>query len=442
MSFTAIILAAGKGTRMKSQLPKVMHKIAGKPMLGWVIEAAQTAGASQILPVIGHGRELIENWLGDISAAHQEQQLGTGHAVLAAKAHIKDPHKPVIVLFGDTPLITSKTINTLLAKIQTGADICALGFETESPTGYGRFILDSAGNLSAIVEETECDEAQRALTFVNGGVLAAKTDILFSLLEGIEPANSQGEIFLTDVISAGRDNGHTITCDRAEQTELLGVNSRIQLSDIEMIIQNRLRIAAMDAGVSLVGPDTIFLSADAILEPDVIIEPHVVIGKGVHIEAGSHIKSFTHLENCHIGSCCVIGPYARLRPGTELGEGVKIGNFVEVKNAEFGDGAKANHLSYIGDAKVGKAANIGAGTITCNYDGFNKHTTEIGDGAFIGSNSALVAPVKIGNGAIVGAGSTITKDVDDDALATTRARQSQIENGGTQFRDKRKKPHG
>ena len=442
MSFTAIILAAGKGTRMKSEIPKPLHHVAGKPMLSWVIDAAKAAGASQILPVIGHESAQLEDWLGDIKPAYQTEQLGTGHAVLAAADMLEQSDVPVIVLFGDTPLITADTIKRTVTHIENGADICALGFEASNPAGYGRFILDDSGTLVQIIEESECKEAERQITFVNGGILAARAQALFSLLRSVKPTNSKGEIFLTDVISEGHAAGLKIASDKAPQTELLGVNSRAQLAELDALAQGRLRNSAMEAGATLVAPETIFLSADTILETDVIIEPHVVIGPGVHIASGSHIKSFSHLERCYVGTCCVIGPYARLRPGTHLEDGVKIGNFVETKNARFETGAKANHLSYIGDAEVGAAANIGAGTITCNYDGFGKHKTEIGDGAFIGSNSALVAPVRIGDGAIIGAGSTITKAVDDNAIATARGRQSQITDGAKQFRAKRKKPNG
>lgn len=442
MSFTAIILAAGKGTRMKSEIPKPLHHVAGKPMLSWVIDAAKAAGASQILPVIGHESAQLEDWLGDIKPAYQTEQLGTGHAVLAAADMLEQSDVPVIVLFGDTPLITADTIKRTVTHIENGADICALGFEASNPAGYGRFILDDSGTLVQIIEESECKEAERQITFVNGGILAARAPALFSLLRSVKPTNSKGEIFLTDVISEGHAAGLKIASDKAPQTELLGVNSRAQLAQLDAIAQGRLRKSAMEAGATLVAPETIFLSADTILETDVIIEPHVVIGPGVHIASGSHIKSFSHLERCYVGTCCVIGPYARLRPGTHLEDGVKIGNFVETKNSRFEAGAKANHLSYIGDADVGSAANIGAGTITCNYDGFGKHKTEIGDGAFIGSNSALVAPVRIGDGAIIGAGSTITKAVDDNAIATARGRQSQITDGAKQFRAKRKKPNG
>lgn len=442
MSFTAIILAAGKGTRMKSEIPKPLHHVAGKPMLSWVIDAAKAAGASQILPVIGHESAQLEDWLGDIKPAYQTEQLGTGHAVLAAADMLEQSDVPVIVLFGDTPLITADTIKRTVTHIENGADICALGFEASNPAGYGRFILDDSGTLVQIIEESECKEAERQITFVNGGILAARAPALFSLLRSVKPTNSKGEIFLTDVISEGHAAGLKIASDKAPQTELLGVNSRAQLAELDALAQGRLRNSAMEAGATLVAPETIFLSADTILETDVIIEPHVVIGPGVHIASGSHIKSFSHLERCYVGTCCVIGPYARLRPGTHLEDGVKIGNFVETKNSRFEAGAKANHLSYIGDADVGSAANIGAGTITCNYDGFGKHKTEIGDGAFIGSNSALVAPVRIGDGAIIGAGSTITKAVDDNAIATARGRQSQITDGAKQFRAKRKKPNG
>lgn len=444
MSFTAIILAAGKGTRMKSALPKPLHQVAGQPMLAWVMNAAAKAGAAQILPVVGNDSAQIRQWLeGQWQEGHtvaiQKPQMGTGHGVLAARAQIEDINRPVIVLFADTPLISASTIDRLLRKITDGADICGLGFETDTPAGYGRFILDEAGALSAIVEDSECSDAERAITFVNGGILAAKGPLLFSLLETLEPANSKGEIFLTDIISAGRHSGAAITCAKAPAEELAGVNDRAQLAQIEAIVQNQLRHTAMMAGATLIAPDTVYLSADTTLAPDVIIDPHVVIGRGVHIESGSHIKSFSHLESCHIGARCIIGPYARLRPGTELQDGVRIGNFVEVKNAHFGAGAKANHLSYIGDAEVGDSANIGAGTITCNYDGFAKHKTKIGKAAFIGSNSALVAPVVIGDGAIVGAGSTITKDVEGNALVTARAKQSQIPLGAERLRAKRTK---
>ena len=440
MNFTAIILAAGKGTRMKSQLPKPMHQVAGQPMLGWVINAAKQAGADHIVPVIGHGSEMIQAWLGDIEAATQHEQNGTGHAVLAAKPLLTLSDKPAVILFGDTPLIRPQTIQHLVQQIKDGADICALGFETDTPHGYGRFIRDDDGQLHAITEESECSEAQKAIKQVNGGVLAARTDLLISLLETIQPANSKGEIFLTDIISAGRKSGANITCEFTDEAELTGVNSRAQLAAVEAHAQTRMRQQAMENGVTMVAPDTVYLSADTELAADVILEPHIVIGAGVSIAEGSHIKAFSHLEGCHIGACCVIGPYARLRPGSHLEEGVKIGNFVETKNAHFEAGAKANHLSYIGDANVGEKANIGAGTITCNYDGFNKSKTDIGKGAFIGSNSALVAPLRIGDGAIVGAGSTITKNVDDDGLAVARGRQTQIHQGAAQFRTKRTKP--
>ena len=439
MSFTAIILAAGKGTRMKSELPKPLHKVAGKPMLSWVIDAAKAAGASQITPVIGHESAQLEDWLGDIKPAYQTEQLGTGHAVLAAADMLEQSDVPVIILFGDTPLITADTIKRTVTHIENGADICALGFEASNPAGYGRFILDDNGRLVQIIEDSEYTEAERQITFVNGGILAAWAPALCSLLRSVKPANSKGEIFLTDVIAEGHAAGLTITSDKAPQTELLGVNSRAQLADLEAIAQKRMRQNAMEAGATLIAPDTIYLSADTILEPDVIIDPHVVIGQGVHMasqESRQIFQPFRTLLYRHL--LYIIGPYARLRPGTHLEDGVKIGNFVETKNARFEAGAKANHLSYIGDADVGAAANIGAGTITCNYDGFGKHKTEIGDGAFIGSNSALVAPVRIGDGAIVGAGSTITKAVDDNAIATARGRQSQITDGAKQFRAKRK----
>ena len=436
MAFTAIILAAGKGSRLKSNLPKPLHRVGGNPMLGWVIDSATSAGATQIIPVISKDSPALEAYLSDFEVAIQDPPLGTGHAVLAASAHIKDKSKPLIILFGDTPLISAASISALAKTIEEGLDICVVGFETESQKGYGRLVFDGSGQLTRIVEESEASSAEKEITTVNGGMMAGRADVMLSLLETLSPDNSQGEIFLTDIIASGHAAGHKINAIFIDQSEISGVNSRADLAHIERLLQHKLRAAAMAQGATLIAPETVFLSSDTVLERDVVIEPHVVFGAGVHIGEGSIIKAFSHLEGVQTKACCVIGPYARLRPGTELDEGVKIGNFVETKKARIAAGAKVNHLSYIGDAEVGEQANIGAGTITCNYDGFNKHQTLIGAGAFIGSNTALVAPVSVGAGAIIGAGSTITKNVPDDGLGLTRAPQANSENMADKLRQR------
>ena len=434
MAFTAIILAAGKGSRLKSNLPKPLHQVGGHPMLGWVIDSAKAAGADQIIPVISKDSPALEDYLSDFDVAIQDPPLGTGHAVLAAAPHIHDKSKPLILLFGDTPLISAASISKLAGTIEDGLDICVVGFETDTPTGYGRLVFDADNQLTGIVEDSEASDSQKQIKTVNGGMMAGRADVMLGLLETLSPDNSQGEIFLTDIVASGHAQGHKMNAIFIDRAEISGVNSRADLAHIEAVLQHKLRQAAMAEGATLQAPDTVFLSSDTILERDVVIEPHVVIGPGVHIGEGSIIKAFSHLEGVQTKACCVIGPYARLRPGTTLDEGVKIGNFVETKKARIAAGAKVNHLSYVGDADVGSKANIGAGTITCNYDGFNKHQTLIGDGAFIGSNTALVAPVSVGAGAIIGAGSTITKDVPEDGLGLTRAPQANTHNFASRLR--------
>ena len=434
MAFTAIILAAGKGSRLKSNLPKPLHQVGGHPMLGWVIDSAKAAGADQIIPVISKDSPALEDYLSDFDVAIQDPPLGTGHAVLAAAPHIHDKSKPLIILFGDTPLISAASISKLAGTIEDGLDICVVGFETDTPTGYGRLVFDADNQLTGIVEDSEASDSQKQIKTVNGGMMAGRADVMLGLLETLSPDNSQGEIFLTDIVASGHAQGHKMNAIFIDRAEISGVNSRADLAHIEAVLQHKLRQAAMAEGATLQAPDTVFLSSDTILERDVVIEPHVVIGPGVHIGEGSIIKAFSHLEGVQTKACCVIGPYARLRPGTALDEGVKIGNFVETKKARIAAGAKVNHLSYVGDADVGSKANIGAGTITCNYDGFNKHQTLIGDGAFIGSNTALVAPVSVGAGAIIGAGSTITKDVPEDGLGLTRAPQANTHNFASRLR--------
>jgi len=326
-----------------------------------------------------------------------------------------------LIMFADTPLVTADTLTRLASSIDAKTSVAVLGFETADPHGYGRLVTDSNGHLTRIVEDQDTNEDEQRICLVNGGIMAVRCPLLFELIEQVQPNDKTGEIYLTDIIALANQNGHKVTCQIADEDEIAGVNDRADLAHLEAILQRRLRQAAMHHGATLIAPDTVFLSADTIIGRDVIFEPHVVIGPETNIGEGSVIKSFSHIEGATIGACCVIGPYARLRPGTNAGDGVKIGNFVETKKSVIGAGSKANHLTYIGDSVIGTDVNVGAGTITCNYDGFGKFKTIIGDGASIGSNTALVAPVKIGAGAIIGAGSTITADVPNDAIATTRS---------------------
>ena len=437
MEFTAIILAAGKGTRMRSSLAKPLHKVGGHPMLGWSIDAATAAGAKRIVTVLSPGSESIQSWLNGAPFAIQEQQLGTGNAVAAARDAVKTDDGIAVVMFADTPLVTAESIASLAHAIEDGASLAVAAFEAADPSGYGRVVRDGKGNITGIVEDRDATSKQRTIRLCNGGIMAARTPLLFDLLASITNDNAKQEYYLTDIIGMATDAGHEVTYRLIEEAEILGVNDRADLAKAEAELQDRLRTAAMQSGVTLIAPETVFLSADAVIEPDVIIEPHVIIGKGCQIGEGTIIRAFSHLEGTRLGSCCIIGPYARLRPGTEGGDGVKIGNFVEVKKTSLGAGAKANHLTYLGDASIGAEANVGAGTITCNYDGFGKHETLIGEGAFIGSNTALVAPVSIGARAIIGAGSTITRDVAADSIAVERANTSERAGAAKSFRQSR-----
>ena len=437
MDFTAIILAAGKGTRMKSSLPKPLHRVGGHPMLGWSIDAARAAGATRTIAVLAPGSDDIQHWLDDTGIAIQQKQLGTGNAVAAARDAVGMDDGIAIVMFADTPLVRADSIAALVSKVADGAAVAVAAFEPVDPTGYGRLVQGPNGIIESIVEEREASEAQKKINLCNGGIMAAKTPLLFHLLDRVTNDNAKGEYYLTDIIAHASAGGHRVAHNIIDETEILGVNDRVDLAAAEAALQSRLRITAMQQGVTMVAPDTVFIAADAVIESDVIIEPHVVIGSGCHIGEGSIIRAFSHLEGTRLGACCIIGPYARLRPGTDAGDGVKVGNFVEIKKTKLGDGAKANHLTYLGDATIGAAANIGAGTITCNYDGFGKYETLIGDGAFIGSNTALVAPVTIGARAIIGAGSTITRDVGPDSIAVERAHTSEREGAAAKFRETR-----
>ncbi len=403
-------------------------------MLAWSLDAARAAGARRIVTILGTGAEVVKTWLDGGESCVQDPPNGTGHAVLAAQPTLGDFTGIVLVMFADTPLVTAATLTDLSAAIRDGADIAVLGFTAADPTGYGRLVTDADGDLVKIVEETDANAAERGITLVNGGVMAARAELLFDLLAKTTPDNSKGEIYLTDIVEQASHENHKVVYRQTGEDEIAGVNDRQDLAFIESVVQTRLRAQAMKHGVTMQAPETVFLSADVTFGRDVILEPHVVITGGATIGEGSVIRAFTHIDGAVLGPCCMVGPFARLRPGTILQDGVKIGNFVETKNAEMGAGSKANHLTYLGDTTVGQDANVGAGTITCNYDGFGKFRTLIGDGASIGSNTALVAPVTIGAGAIIGAGSTITADVPENAIATTRSALDVRHDAATRYR--------
>jgi bifunctional UDP-N-acetylglucosamine pyrophosphorylase/glucosamine-1-phosphate N-acetyltransferase len=438
-SATAIILAAGEGTRMKSQKPKVLHEVAGRSMLAQVLDAVKRAGLERAAVVVGPDRvdvaEAAEAVFPGVAVAVQAERRGTAHAVLAAREIIA-AGDDLIVLYGDTPLLTPSTIKRLAGALAAGGDVVVAGFETAEPTGYGRLIVEGE-TLVAIVEEKDANEAQRAVRLCNGGMMALSGRHALALLEAIGNANAKGEFYLTDAVGLAHGRGLATRVETIAEEEVLGVNDRVQLAAAEAVVQRRLRERAMRGGATLIAPETVFLSHDTVIGQDVTIEPWCWFGPGVTIADGAVIHGFSHLEGATVGPQATVGPYGRLRPGARLAKKAKVGNFVEVKAADIGEGAKLSHLIYVGDASVGADANLGAGTITCNYDGFVKARTVIGRGAFIGSNTALVAPVTVGDGANVGAGSVITKDVAPDALAVARGRQ--VEKGGwaKAFRERR-----
>ena len=422
----AIVLAAGEGTRMRSARPKVLHAIAGRSLLGHVLDAVREAGGTMTAVVVGPGAEAVaaeaKRILPDADIFVQAERRGTAHAVLAAKAAIARAPDDVLVIFGDTPLIRPQTLTRIRKALADGAALVVLGFRAKDPTGYGRLVLEG-GELVAIREEADASPAERAIGLCNGGLMAFAGPTALPILERIGNDNRKGEYYLTDAVAIARAMGCKAAVIETEEDDVRGINNNAQLAETGAVLQQRLRQAALDGGVTLVAPETVFLSSDTKFGRDVVVEPFVVFGPGVMVEDNAVIRSFSHLERAHVGKAAMVGPYARLRPGARLQEQVHIGNFVEVKEAVIEAGAKANHLSYIGDATVGAGTNVGAGTITCNYDGVAKHRTEIGKNAFIGSNSALVAPVKIGDGAYVGSGSVITHDVPAAALALARGRQ-------------------
>ncbi|HIP78469.1 MAG TPA: bifunctional UDP-N-acetylglucosamine diphosphorylase/glucosamine-1-phosphate N-acetyltransferase GlmU [Kiloniellaceae bacterium] len=438
-----VILAAGKGSRMKSDLPKVLHPVAGKAMLWHVQASVATLSPEETVVVIAPGMADVEAAAAPSRCAVQQQALGTGHAVAAAREALEPllglVETDVLVVFGDTPLLTPATLQRMVAARAEPAapDIVGLAFRPQDPAQYGRVILDDEQKIEKIVEYADADSAQRQIGLCNAGIVIGSGRRLFELIDRLDSHNAQGEYYLTDIFGLAHQEGRPAGVVEGPAAEVLGVNSRQDLALAEAAMQDRLRRQAMAGGATLIDPATVWLSADTQLGRDVTVYPSVFFGPGVTVGDDVEIRSFCHLEGAKVADGAVLGPFARLRPGARIGAGAHVGNFVEIKDAELGAGAKANHLSYLGDASVGPAANIGAGTITCNYDGFAKHHTAIGAGAFIGSNTALVAPVAVGAGAIVGAGSTITEDVPQDALAVERSDQAVREGRAARFRQER-----
>jgi bifunctional UDP-N-acetylglucosamine pyrophosphorylase/glucosamine-1-phosphate N-acetyltransferase len=436
-SCLAIVLAAGEGKRMRSRKPKVLHEVGARSMVGHVMTAVKAAGADAVAVVVGPGREDVaaeaRKFHPDAQVFTQVDRLGTAHAVLAAREALAARYDDVIVAFADTPLVTAETFARMRQPLAEGAGVVALGFEAADATGYGRLVT-SHGELDRIVEHKDANEAERAITLCNAGLISFDGQNALDRLARIGNANAQAEYYLTDMVTVTRGDGARAVALVAPEEEVQGVNDRRQLASAEAVFQRRMRDAAMIGGATLIAPDTVFFSADTGLGADVLIEPHVVFGPGVSVADGAVIHAFSHLEGASVGSGATVGPFARLRPGADLGAKAKVGNFVEIKAASLGEGAKVSHLTYIGDAEIGAEANIGAGTITCNYDGFLKYRTIVGKGAFVGSNSSLVAPVTIGEGAYVGSGSVITTDVAPGALAVARGKQMQREGWASTFR--------
>jgi len=435
MKRSAVILAAGMGTRMKSQLPKVMHKVAGRPILGHVIAAVREAGVERIVVVTAPSADVVRSYAKAEGAESviQHEQLGTGHAAAAAAPLLGDFEGEVIVAYGDMPLVTGKTFAASFAARQT-AGMAVVAFRSDNPA-YGRVIVGADGMLTRIVEYKDASADDRMVKLCNAGIMAAEAKRFFGWAAQLDNRNAQKEFYLTDVPALARKDGVSCAVVEAQEAEMMGVNSRAELAAAEAQMQKRLREAALASGVGMTAPETVYLSYDTVLEADAQVGPYVVFAPGVTVKAGAEIKAFSHLEGAVVEQGALIGPYARLRPGAHIEAEAHIGNFVEVKNARVEKGAKANHLTYLGDARVGAGANIGAGTITCNYDGFFKYHTDIGAGAFIGSNSALVAPVKIADGAYIGAGSVIAKDdVAKDALAVVRGARKDVTGWAAKFR--------
>ncbi|HXQ14830.1 MAG TPA: bifunctional UDP-N-acetylglucosamine diphosphorylase/glucosamine-1-phosphate N-acetyltransferase GlmU [Caulobacteraceae bacterium] len=434
----AVILAAGQGTRMKSPIPKVLHKVGGRALIDHAIDVAERLGAGRIVVVLGPGapevRAHVAARLGEDAIATQDPPLGTGHAVLAAKDVLSGFDGELVVLLADSALLTPEAVAPLFDLRAAGADVAVLGFHAANPVGYGRLIITHGDRLVRIVEEREATSKERAVSACNSGVLAAPAPLLFELLAAVGRDNVKGEYYLTDVVGLAAKAGQSVRAAFAKEEVFQGVNSQAELAEAEAAFQRGRRLELMDAGVTLIAPETVFLSWDTQIAPGVLVEPNVVFAAGVAVETGAVIRSFSHLEGALVRGGAIVGPYARLRPGADIGEDAHIGNFVEVKKVVVGKGAKANHLAYLGDGSVGAGANIGAGTIFCNYDGFDKYETHVGEGAFIGSDTALVAPVTVGAGAYTGSGSVITEDVSGDALALARGHQVEKPGWAASFR--------
>ena len=438
-----VVLAAGKGTRMRSAQPKVLHPLAGRPMVEHALAIARALAPERTVLVIGpelEGAAAGLEGVGEaVSCVVQNEPLGTAHAVAQTRPVLRGFGGDVLVLYADTPLVRAETLARLVEARREGegVDAVVLGFRPDDPAEYGRLILSPEGTLARIVEYAEAGEEERGVSLCNAGMMAVDGRRLFPLLDAIGNDNAKGEYYLTDLPAIVAAEGGRCAVAEAPAEEVMGINDRVQLAEAERVIQDRLRRAAMEGGATLLEPATVWLSCDTRLGADVTLGPNVVIGPGVVIEEGVEIRPFSHLEGVCVRRGATIGPFARLRPGSDIGEGARVGNFVEVKNSTVAQGAKINHLSYVGDAGVGASANIGAGTITCNYDGYRKSRTEIGEGAFIGSNTALVAPVTVGPGAVVGAGSVITEDVEADAIAVARGEQRQREGAAARRRERR-----
>ena len=440
-SLSVLVLAAGKGTRMNSQKPKVLHEIAGLPLVCHVIEAIKPLEPDNLVVVIAPDQEEIRGVVSPASIRIQEKSLGTGDAVKAGLSNLKNLCGTVLVAFGADPMITTSTLKRLISarEVVDPPDVVVLGFRTENPDRYGRLVLDTHGKLERIVEVSEAHTIDKPVELYNAGVMAVNGAKIIEFLEALSPENGKKEYYLTDIVRIALKKGGYAKVVEGEEEETLGVDSRADLAKAEAMMQVRLRMKMLNNGVTLVSPETTFLSHDTRIGRDTTIHPNVVIGKNVDIGVSVEIKSFSHLEGATVSDEVVVGPYARLRPGAEIERGAKVGNFVEIKKAKIGKGTKVNHLSYVGDANVGQEVNIGAGTITCNFDGFKKHLTVIGDGAFIGSNTSLIAPVEVGENAIIGAGSTVTTSVDDNAISVVRGELKEIPNGAARFRTKRQR---
>ena len=427
MDLAAVILAAGKGTRMNSNIPKVLHQIAGMPMLGHVLQLTESLKIKNPFVIVGHESDAVKSFIQkqgiNASCIDQTEQLGTGNALKCAKESLKKFDGNLIVLYGDVPFIQNNTILSMLDRLKQGVDLSILGFNTPNPINYGRIIIGKGDEINEVVEEKDCSPSQKEIKMCNAGIYCGSSKLIFSLLSKLTNQNSNNEFYLTDIVRLAKEEGFKTCLVETTPFETQGINSRLDLANAEVYYQKQLREKALNNGVTLINPRTIYLSYDTVIRKDTVIHPNVIFGPSVQIETNVEIFSFSHLEGCRIAQGSKIGPFARIRPDTRIEENVKIGNFVEVKNSVFKKGSKANHLSYIGDAQVGSKSNIGAGTVFCNYDGVSKHFTEIGENAFIGSNSSLVAPLKIGSNTLVGSGSVITRDVPNNALAISRPAQ-------------------